>query len=298
MPAPGRATEWAHGIDRGPARHVARRGVALDDLLALGDRDSAHELLPHRFPALPSRQVIPIRSGIPFGEVGQQCKAADRRGGLLRLLAADVRLSLRLASVIVVAGDVDGPVRIELPPGLRDRHQIAGVECDNCRHAGQLVQRSGSGIAFRDQHWPRLMHVTDDEVAALYSAVRYEHLRAGRIDKLQAGHPAVRVSDGNQQPAGDANFTVNAIAILHSDGLSVGSLPQTVGLHALVGEVGMRLDGRGGRPDGVHLLGCALILLFPLKRAFVPLLRGFRGHAGTVLRAERRNLRRSPSNSP
>ena len=100
------------------------------------------------------------------------------------------------------------------------------------------------------------------------------------IDELQAGHPAVRVSDGNKQPACDADFPVGAIVILHGDCLSVGTLPQPVGLHALVGQIGMSLDRCGGRPDGVHLLGGALVLPLALKRALVPLLRGFRGHAG------------------
>ena len=62
-------------------------------------------------------------------------RSPDCCGSLLCLLATHVRLSFRLAAVIVVAGDVDFTFEEKLPVCAGDWHQVARVECDDRRLA-------------------------------------------------------------------------------------------------------------------------------------------------------------------
>ena len=66
----------------------------LHDLRALGDCNRRNELLTRDAPTIASGQVVPIRAFIVLGERRRQREATNRSGGLLCLLAADVRFPL------------------------------------------------------------------------------------------------------------------------------------------------------------------------------------------------------------
>jgi hypothetical protein len=53
-------------------------------------------------------------------------------------LATHIRLSFRLAAVVIVAGDVDFTFGKRLPVGAGDGHQVARVECGDRRLAGGM----------------------------------------------------------------------------------------------------------------------------------------------------------------
>jgi hypothetical protein len=61
-------------------------------------------------------------------------------------ITADVLLSRRFLPVIVVAGDVDGAVGMQVPAGLRDGHRLpalkattAGMPVSSCRFCAASV---------------------------------------------------------------------------------------------------------------------------------------------------------------
>ncbi len=66
----------------------------------------------------------------------------------------------------------------------------------------------------------------------------------------------------------------------------IGILPYPVRLHVLLGQVGVRLSRRGGRPHGIDLLCDPLGLLLAFPGRIVPLLRRLGGQLGTVLLSE------------
>jgi hypothetical protein len=70
----------------------------------LSDCDRANELLQGNRSPVPAQQIIPVQSRILFAEGGDHRETANCLDSLLRLRAPHVRLSFRLASVIVVAG--------------------------------------------------------------------------------------------------------------------------------------------------------------------------------------------------
>jgi hypothetical protein len=107
--------------------HVTGYGVTLGDLFALSARDGAHDLLTRHLPALAPRQVRPVRSCVLLRKGGQQREAADRRSGLLRLLAADVQFPFRLPPVIVGAQLPSGRTPVNSPRRAKCRGSFCSL---------------------------------------------------------------------------------------------------------------------------------------------------------------------------
>ena len=195
--------------------------------------------------------------------------AVDRGGGGLRQHPADLELgrSRPIASgrvlAVVITRDVENAIRVAPAIGLGHRPQVAGGEGDDRRQAGQLVQRGGGGEALGDQQRTRPRHVADDVMAALNPVVWFKPRDAVLADPLKAPDAAVGVLNRHHQTP-------------------VRVLAEPMGLHALVGQVGMRPGRRGRCPQGIDLLGGALGLPLTPARPIMPFLCGLGSHLRPV----------------